>query len=159
MLQELLGSVQGFSIPVPVTLVSACACAYLLGKVPSDWKKVSESTEETSKTVRGKRLVDRLAGELNLLREDLLVHDESVKQLLDAIVRLENGSHVEIDAEAAQALRSIKKYVTDFQQNFDSIQATTATAVNMLMADKRAMENGPTPTTTGKTTVATTATS
>ncbi len=132
---ELLGMIHGISIPLPVTLVCACACAYLIGKIPDDLQNRNGSSKADRKNSRGKKLVDRLAQELNLLREDLELHDQSVQQLLDAITRVEHGENLPINDQAKQTLRSIQKYATEFQQNFDSIQASTATAVNTLTSD------------------------
>ena len=140
MLNELLGMIQNFSIPVPVTLVCACACAYLIGKIPSDLSGRTEASSNRRKAVRGKKLVNRLAGELNLLREDLRLHDQCIRQLLDAIERLEAGEEVSINPLAEQALRSIQTYATEFQQHSETIQATTATAVNTLLAEQAEAE-------------------
>lgn len=136
MLNEAFEAIDGFSIPVPVTLVCACACAYLLAKIPSGLDGGRQSSTNQGKTVCSKRLVGRLANELEHLREDLALHDESIQQLLDAITRLESGESQEISDQAAQTLRSIKQSATEFRQNFEAIQTTTATVVNTLMADE-----------------------
>ena len=136
MFNELLGMIHGISIPLPVTLICACACAYLIGKIPADLQSRDGSSKADRNNARGKKLVERLAHELGLLREDLELHEQSIRQLLDAIRRVENGEYLTIDDQAKQTLRSIQKYATEFQQNFDSIQATTATAVNTLTANE-----------------------
>jgi phage shock protein A len=129
----------GFQIPLPVTLACACVCSYLIGQLPFARPAIDAPGLVTGDTERAKRLLDRLNHELENFRDDLAAHESSLDEFKRSLSpeRQDRPSADQFTEDALRALRAMQRLADEMPIAFDSIRQTTSSAVDALRTEFR----------------------
>lgn len=86
---------------------------------------------------RAKRLIDRLAGELEVFRNDLAVHEACLQDFKHELRQATDSESPaeQFDESARQAMRAMERLADELPQSFDSIRQKTASTVEALLSD------------------------
>lgn len=127
----------GFQVPLPVTLACACVCSYLIGQLAFAKPAVDSTGVAAADAERTKRLLDRLAHEIANFREDLVAHEASLDEFKR---KLSPEDHDELSPDqftedAQRALRAMQRLADEMPQAFDSIRQSTSSAVDALRTE------------------------
>ncbi len=127
----------GFQIPLPITLACACVCSYLIGQLAFAKPAVNAVGIATADTERAKRLIDRLAHDIENFREDLIAHEASLDEFKRKLSPAEHDepSPDQFSEDAQRALRAMQRLADEIPQAFDSIRQSTSSAVDALKTE------------------------